>query len=410
MAIIKIRNTAIDLDAAEIPNLDASKITTGSLGVDRIPDLAASKITSGTFADARIAASNVTQHASTFDDNQIQTNLALLGFKTQINGSVAKYSLQDNVIDEFVDNTGIDETASTGETIVGGAVAGTFSFDGSETLIGDGVGTPIGTHTSGSGLSAAFDGTDHPTAANGSQHNSTDFGSLDANGVSFIGKNWGTGNAKSISKFKIHSTSNEAWSSSNSDSIGSGGMTAQLYANNVDDTSTAVALGSATSAFDGRSYNAEVENSNTGSGLYQYHWVRLKSSSTSGGRGHYMGEVEFFEEALSSATNFTLISTATTASTAPTSASLIFIIENNLGTATLNTDIKGFISRDNGSTYTEVTLVDEGTYGTDQKIVVAHDVDISSQPSGTSMRYKIQSFNQGSSKITKVRAVSLGWK
>ena len=355
-----------------------------------------------------LPASSVTAHASDFDDNQIQTNLALLGFKTQINGSVAKYSLQDNVIDEFVDNTGIDTSASTGESISDGAVAGTFTFDGAETLIGDGVGTPIGTHTSGSGLAAAFDGTDHPTAANGSQHNSSVFGSLDSNGVSFIGTNWGS--SKSISKFKIHSTSSEAWSSSNSDSIGNGGMTAQLYANTVDDTSTAIALGSATSAFDGRSYNAEVENSNTGSGLYQYHWVRLKSSSTAGGRGHYMGEVEFYEEALSSASNFTLISTATTAATAPTSSSLIFIMENRLGTATLNTDIKGYISRDDGSNYTEVTLVDEGTYGSNQKIIVAHDVDISSQPSGTSMRYKIQSFNQGSSKITKVRAVSLGWK
>ena len=37
MAIIKIKNPAIDLDAAEIPNIDASKITTGSLGADRIP-------------------------------------------------------------------------------------------------------------------------------------------------------------------------------------------------------------------------------------------------------------------------------------------------------------------------------------------------------------------------------------
>ena len=39
MALITIKNAAINLDASEIPNLDASKIT------------------SGTFADARIAAS-----------------------------------------------------------------------------------------------------------------------------------------------------------------------------------------------------------------------------------------------------------------------------------------------------------------------------------------------------------------
>ena len=123
-----------------------------------------------------------------------------------------------------------------------------------------------------------------------------------------------------------------------------------------------------------------------------------------------MGEVEFYEEALSSATNFTLISTATTASSTPTSSSLIFIMEDSTGTATLNTDIKGYISRDNGSNYTEVTLVDEGTYGQNQKIIVAHDVDISSQPSGTSMVYKITTHNQALTKETEVHAVSLGWK
>ena len=53
MALTRIGNQAITLDAAEIPALPASKIT------------------SGTFADARIAASNVSQHATSFDDNKI---------------------------------------------------------------------------------------------------------------------------------------------------------------------------------------------------------------------------------------------------------------------------------------------------------------------------------------------------
>lgn len=42
------------LSASDIPNLDASKTTSGSFNADRIPSLDASKITSGTFADARI--------------------------------------------------------------------------------------------------------------------------------------------------------------------------------------------------------------------------------------------------------------------------------------------------------------------------------------------------------------------
>ena len=75
MAIIKIRNPAIDLDAAEIPNLDASKITSGTIDTNRISGLPASVISSGTFADARIAASNVSQHATSFDDNQLVNDL-----------------------------------------------------------------------------------------------------------------------------------------------------------------------------------------------------------------------------------------------------------------------------------------------------------------------------------------------
>ena len=78
MAIIKIRNAAIDLDAAEIPNLPASKITSGTLADARIPSLGASKIGSGTFADARIAASNLSQHATSFDDKLLLMILSTL--------------------------------------------------------------------------------------------------------------------------------------------------------------------------------------------------------------------------------------------------------------------------------------------------------------------------------------------
>ena len=146
-----------------------------------------------------------------------------------------------------------------------------------------------------------------------------------------------------------------------------------------------------------------------GSGLFQYHWVKI-STTTSLNGDFFCGELIFWEEALTSAGNMTLVSNATTAATTPTTSDLIFLMDNNVGTATLNTDIKGFISRDGGSNFTEVTLVDEGTYSGNTKIVVAHDVDISSQPSGTSMKYKIQTLNQSGTKITKVSAVHLGWK
>ena len=42
---------------------DLANIITGGFTASDIPDLPASKITSGTFADARVSASSVTQHA-----------------------------------------------------------------------------------------------------------------------------------------------------------------------------------------------------------------------------------------------------------------------------------------------------------------------------------------------------------
>ena len=55
--------TSGTLDAARVPNIDASKVTSGTFADGRIPNLAASKITSGTFSADRIpnlAASKIT--------------------------------------------------------------------------------------------------------------------------------------------------------------------------------------------------------------------------------------------------------------------------------------------------------------------------------------------------------------
>jgi hypothetical protein len=106
----------------------------------------------------------------------------------------------------------------------------------------------------------------------------------------------------------------------------------------------------------------------------------------------------------------TLQSTAHTADSTPTKADIVMLIEDAAGTATLNTDIKAYISR-NGSAFTPaVTLVSEGTWGTNKKILTAHDVDISGITAGTSMKWKIETLNQSSTKRTSIHAVSLGWK
>ena len=87
----------------------------------------------------------------------------------------------------------------------------------------------------------------------------------------------------------------------------------------------------------------------------------------------------------------------------------MILMENNAGTATLNTDIKGYLSEDSGVTFTQGTLADEGTWGTNKKILAFHDLDISAQ-SGSAMCYKITTHNQSAAKHTIIHAVSMGWK
>ena len=108
----------------------------------------------------------------------------------------------------------------------------------------------------------------------------------------------------------------------------------------------------------------------------------------------------------------TLVSNSTTAETQPTKADLVMTYSNGAGTATIGTDLTAEVSRDNGTTYTTFGLSassDQGTTG-GHTILTAHDVDISGQPAGTSMRYRIKTLNQSEgSKETRIHAVSLGW-
>ena len=76
-----------------------------------------------------------------FDDDKLQTNIALLGFKTAVNGSLAKYNLVDQIIDEYEDATGVDASASTNERLTAGVYDGASATTPSVTQDADATGT-----------------------------------------------------------------------------------------------------------------------------------------------------------------------------------------------------------------------------------------------------------------------------
>mgnify|MGYP003124067069 CR=1 FL=1 len=99
--------------ADDIPNLDAAKITSGSFADARIPNLAASKITSGTFADARIASSNVSQHATSFDDNKLVNDISTLGLRVHTQENLNASNSNSASFDVFQDASGITNLTNT---------------------------------------------------------------------------------------------------------------------------------------------------------------------------------------------------------------------------------------------------------------------------------------------------------
>ena len=195
--------------------------------------------------------------------------------------------------------------------------------------------------------------------------------------------------------------------------VGGGGGGGGYYGGAGGHAGTTGAGGGGGSSYHNPTYVSSVTNSsgsgNNSGGASDANYptnVGTSGTNTAGGNGAVYIQ---YTLAQTSATA-TLISTASTASTAPSKGDIVMMIENTTGTATLNTDIKAYVSRNNGSNWTQGTLVEEGSWGTNKKILAFHDLDISGQPSGTALKYKVELANQADgSKITRIHATSLAW-
>jgi hypothetical protein len=101
----------------------------------------------------------------------------------------------------------------------------------------------------------------------------------------------------------------------------------------------------------------------------------------------------------------TIVSNSFTSTTVPTSSRIV-VFEEDVETPTLNTDVIASISRDGGTTFTNATLSDSGyVTGSSGQRILTGQADISGQPSGQSMRWKLALANN----TVKIHGVSLQW-
>ena len=385
------------LTDAQIPNIPASKITSGSLAADRIPDLPTSKITSGTFADARLSSSSVQQYASTFDDNKLVNDISTLALRQASNENKAAYNTNSMYVDVFQDTSGYtnvsntvrssDEyinTISQGATTLyqtGGLASGqmlnfSMNYFDAGGLIDGNVGSYKAWRSSPSGYSQGI-GYDIES--------DSDFGSdFYVNKVSFYNR----AESSRFDKFKIQT------------SIDSG---SNYVSQNV------TAEDSASTTGDGTILQASNSNAwQTGviTTPVQADRVRLVFSGHQGGNGNAgIGQFRMSGYTLTANATGSFTSNTITASSSISKMGAIITYQDTQGTNTLNTDIVVSLSADNGSNFATATLTALPDFATGIKMAKVNDLSVTA---GTQLKYKVTFANQAAgSKEARIRGVSL---
>jgi len=322
------------------------------------------------------------------DTTGLEDDIALLGFKVASNGSLAKYNLVDQIVDDFQDASGVDASASTNETrdasgkYYKGEVVAYATGDQTSNIT---VTTDAGLWSlGGSGISNIVDGT--TTSASGVQWNSST--NVLNNDVRFEFVN----GPVILTEAKYYQ--NDAYS----------GVGTWKWQASTDNWASSVDIGSTWSLGSGARISTLTEGISANTTAYQYYKWRGMSGSVN---SQWFDEIEF-KTGVEGA-NMTLVSTTTAAQAAPTKGDIVFTYTNGAGSTTLGTDVTAEISADGGSTWTAMTLGSEGSTGS-HNIATAHDVTISSTiTSPYNMAYRIKTLNQSASKTTRIQAVSLGW-
>ena len=361
--------------------IGAAQIADDAVGIAQLAATGTASATTVLYGD------NTWKAEPTTDTTNIQDDIALLGFKVAANGSLSKYNLRDQVLDAFTDATGVDAGASTGAALKLGYYVGSSVVQTYATVVGTAnLTTAMCTE---SGL-VSFNSTNmlDGNTANYAFH-------TDSSGIgSYMQIDFGSGKSYSLrrSGYFMETNVNAIWKMQWSDD-----------ASTWTDWDSGNTFGGQPTSGGAWHYSGTPANV---LGMTHRYWRTYKTSVAAGGNHHTALEFEVYDA--DSINDMSVVSTATTADAVPTKGNVVVTYTNGAGTAVVGTDLKMYVSRDDGTTYTEATLSSEGTTG-GHTILSAHDIDISSQPSGTSMRWKITTHNQSALKETRIQAVSLGW-
>ena len=424
----KARNIADLLDA----NGDVKSGSLDNVPAVDLTNLSASNLTSGTIPDARVSASAVSQHATTFDDNNIVNDLSTLALRSATSENAIAYSTSNSFIDVFQDGSGIASHTSSFrnaseyintlyETF--GTTANIDSYMNDSTRIAIAMPNQSGTFpgflfdgSTGGGMIYWGGNDTSPSPSGGIPQFTTKTYDKSSNGTTthyglffdFMGN---SGSMKALV-----SGSHINWYSLQTN----GRINGHYWVYQGADDTWYQWLGTGTSSTSGTWTAGNIlnaPNSDGWNGISQpaslgnipVKALALITTSHHTTNNYHPGitelEVSMADYTLTANATGNFIGNTITAGSSTTKMGAIITYQDQAGTNALNTDIILQLSADNGSNYSTATLTALPNYSTGIKMAKVNDLSVTA---GTQLKYKISFANQASgSKEARIRGVSL---
>tara|TARA_Y100001937_G_scaffold68929_1_gene94141 strand:+ start:522 stop:1793 length:1272 start_codon:yes stop_codon:yes gene_type:complete len=409
----------------------------------------ASSITSGTFNDARIAASNVSQHATSFDDNKIVNDISTLGLRVHTQENLNASNTNSASFDVFQDSSAVSNLTNVARDANEFMSAQTFA-DSTLTINNSNYTTyidsvkgvqasntlrPTGSNefTAISNFDTVTDNTtyDGTNAGTGSAHLGTKGAYLFGNNGDSDSSYWRVNNnvaGAAANNYYFHTIllklnltpfnpasqgialrdyslkwrngSGNFWWNQMYGSIDITGI------NTSNEDHASLVLKSGSGINNGTSYTASTDGTAQSSNTVKAKLIIIDQFHFNGTNSYMFDNLTITGLAslgtLNSSGSFT--GTNITASSTNKMGAVI-TYQDNAGTNALNTDIVLQLSADGGSNFSTATLTALPDFATGIKMAKVNDLSVTA---GTSLTYKISFANQASgSKEARIRGVSL---
>ena len=404
---------------------DLANIISGGFTADDIPNIDASKITSGSIADARIPASAVSQHATSFDDTNIINDLSTVALRSATAENAVAYNTNSSFIDIFQDSSGIGTATNSGRSTDEyiGSIYSITPTTASEIDIANPTPSAYQYKVEGSWTGGATSYTNQSTSffpatagiATNSLHSyanttgSSQIMRLDYKEVkNFGGGMWigGMDYTSYVNKWKVRYSENGSDYFPLNFTNGTNGSSLAVDSSKQKTFTTGNASGEVNFSGNGGSYqNWAVRIDNVPN--FSARYIELQILNTTGGNSNYgmsiFQPLGYFPTTTVNASG-NVLSNVITAPSSTSKMGAIITYQDQAGVNALNTDIVLQLSADNGSNFATATMTAMPDFASGIKMAKVNDLSVTA---GTQLKYKISFANQSGSKEARIRGVSL---